>query len=99
MDEILLVARFDGSARVKRKGGAYSAIIWKLPQWTIVAATSEFLFAPDLTVNEVEYRGFLLSFDLLAGQARRRVITCGESSLVIHQMRGKLTVRHQDCYC
>ena len=62
--ENLLVASFDGSARVKKKGGAYSAIVWKLLEWTIVAAASE--FAKDLTVNEAEYRGLLLSFDLLA---------------------------------
>ncbi|OWY96864.1 reverse transcriptase [Phytophthora megakarya] len=30
--ESLLVASFDGSARVKRAGGAYSAILWKLPE-------------------------------------------------------------------
>ena len=35
VNENLLVASFDGSARVKRKGGAYSAIIWKLPEWKI----------------------------------------------------------------
>ena len=49
-DENLLVASFDGSARVKKKSGAYSAIIWKLPEWTIVAAAS--MFATDLAVTE-----------------------------------------------
>ncbi|ETL48034.1 hypothetical protein L916_02310 [Phytophthora nicotianae] len=52
-DEELLVVSFDGSARVKRGGGACSAIIWKLPEWTVVAAESKYL--PDLTVNEAEY--------------------------------------------
>ncbi|POM63176.1 reverse transcriptase, partial [Phytophthora palmivora] len=33
-DEELHVVSFDGSARVKRGGGAYSAILWKLPEWT-----------------------------------------------------------------
>ena len=66
--ENLVVASFDGSARVKRKGGAYSAIIRKLPEWTIVATASE--FTSDLTANEAEYRELLLSLDLLAGQAR-----------------------------
>ena len=90
-DESLLVASFDGSARVMRKGGAFSAIIWKLPQWTIVSAASEFV--ADLTVNEAEYRGLLLSFDLLdrlADQTRGRVIICGDSNLVIRQMRGEI---------
>ncbi|KAE9296909.1 hypothetical protein PR003_g23643 [Phytophthora rubi] len=39
-DEVLLVASFDGSARVKRGGGAFSAIIWRLPEWTVVKAAS-----------------------------------------------------------
>ncbi|OWZ09555.1 reverse transcriptase [Phytophthora megakarya] len=39
-DEDLYVASFDGSARVKRGGGAYSAILWKLPEWTVVKARS-----------------------------------------------------------
>ena len=86
--ENLLVASFNGSARVKRKGGAYSAIIWKLPEWAIVAASSE--FKPDLTVNEAYYQGLLLSFDLLADQARGWVIICGDSNLVIRQVRGEI---------
>ncbi|KAE9305192.1 hypothetical protein PF008_g21782 [Phytophthora fragariae] len=53
--ESLWVASFDGSARVKRGGGAYSAILWRLPEWTVVRARSE--YADGLTVNEAEYRG------------------------------------------
>ena len=97
VNENMLVASFDGSARVKRKSGAYSAIIWKLPEWTIVASASG--FTPDLTVNGAEYRRLLFSFDLLAGQARGWVIICGDSTLVIRHMRGKSTVRHQDHNC
>uniref|UniRef100_A0AAV1USA0 Reverse transcriptase/retrotransposon-derived protein RNase H-like domain-containing protein n=1 Tax=Peronospora matthiolae TaxID=2874970 RepID=A0AAV1USA0_9STRA len=48
-DEELLVASFDGSARIKKKGGSFSAVIWKLPEWTIVAAESRYVH--DLTVN------------------------------------------------
>ena len=47
-------------------------------------------YATDLTVNENEYRGVLLGFDLLADQARGRTIICGESNLVIRQMRGEI---------
>ncbi|KAE9191732.1 hypothetical protein PF004_g21520 [Phytophthora fragariae] len=39
--ESLRVVSFDGSGRVKRGGGAYSAILWKLPEWTVVRARSE----------------------------------------------------------
>ncbi|GMF41602.1 unnamed protein product [Phytophthora fragariaefolia] len=52
LDEHLLVVSFDGSARVKRGGGAYGAIIWRLPDWEILAAASE--YSPDLTVNEAD---------------------------------------------
>ena len=62
-EEDLWVTSFDGSARVKRKSGACSAIVWRLPGWKVVAAASEFV--PDLTVIEAEYRGILLCFDLL----------------------------------
>ena len=57
------MASFDGSARIKKKGGVYSAVIWKLPEWTIVPAESRFV--TDLTVNEAENNGLLLCFDLL----------------------------------
>ena len=87
-DEELLVAIFDGSARIKNKGGSYSAVIWRLPDWTIVAA--EFRYALDLTVIEAEYNGLVLCFELLADLDRRRVIFCGDSNLVIRQMRGEI---------
>ena len=41
-DENLLVVSFDGSAKAKKNSGANSAIMWKLPEWTIMAAISEF---------------------------------------------------------
>ena len=47
-------------------------------------------YPADLTVNEAEYRGLLLSFELLADRDRGRVIICGELSLVIRQMRGEI---------
>ncbi|OWY90518.1 LOW QUALITY PROTEIN: reverse transcriptase, partial [Phytophthora megakarya] len=37
-DENLWDVSFDGSARVKRSGGAYSSVVWKLPEWTVVEA-------------------------------------------------------------
>ena len=50
--ESLWVVSFDGSARAKRKGGAYSVIVWKLPEWKIVNVAAE--YATDVTVNESE---------------------------------------------
>ena len=43
-----------------------------------------------LTVNEAEYRGLLLSFDLLAKQTKGRVIICENPNLVIRHMRGEI---------
>ena len=65
-EENLLVVSFDGSARVKRKGGAYSAILWILSEYTVVAASSE--NTVNLTVDKAEYRCLLSSVDLLANQ-------------------------------
>ena len=53
-----------------------------------MAAASE--FATNLTVNEAGYQGLILSLDLLADQTRGRVIICGDSNLVIRQMRGEI---------
>ncbi|KAE9278265.1 hypothetical protein PR003_g28575, partial [Phytophthora rubi] len=86
--ESLWVVSFDGSARVKRGGGAYSMILWKLPEWTVVRARSE--YADGLTGNETEYRGLLLCMDLLEGETQQRLVVCGDSNLVIRQVRGEI---------
>ena len=39
-------------------------MIWRLPEWTIVVAESRYVL--NLTVNEAEYNGLLLWFELLA---------------------------------
>ncbi|OWZ00566.1 LOW QUALITY PROTEIN: reverse transcriptase [Phytophthora megakarya] len=70
---------FDGSARVKRGGGAYSAILWKLPEWRVLKARSG--YAEGLTVNEAEYHGLLLCLDLLQGLDQRCLVIWGDSNL------------------
>ncbi|KAE8995264.1 hypothetical protein PR002_g19672 [Phytophthora rubi] len=88
-DEVLHVLSFDGSAKVKREGGAYSAVIWQLPNWEIVRAASG--YATDLTVNEAEYRGLLLGCSLLEElDDVTRLVVCGDSNLVIRQMRDEM---------
>ncbi|POM71369.1 Reverse transcriptase [Phytophthora palmivora] len=87
-DERLLVVSFDGSARVKRSGGAYSGIVWNLPEWTVISAASKYKL--DLTVNEAEYHGLLLCLDLLSDMDWGRLIICGDSNLVIRQMKGEI---------
>ncbi|POM58529.1 LOW QUALITY PROTEIN: Reverse transcriptase [Phytophthora palmivora] len=93
-DEELYVVSFDGSARVKRGGGACSAILWKLPEWTVIQARSA--YAEDLTVNETEYHGLLLCPDLLSTVDRKRVVFCGDSNLVIRQVRQRALDRLRD---
>ena len=39
-DDNLMVISIDEAARLKRKSVAYSAIVWKLPEWTVVASAS-----------------------------------------------------------
>ena len=56
-----------------------------------MAAASE--YATDVTVNEAEYRGLRLSFDLLAKQINGRVIICGDFNLVIRQMWGEIVCK------
>ena len=86
--ESLLEISFNRSARVQRKSWVYSAIVWKLPEWTIVEAASE--YAMDLTVNAAGYCGLLLGFTPWDRQTRRRIIIGGNSNLVIRQMQGEI---------
>ncbi|CAI5725192.1 unnamed protein product [Peronospora effusa] len=92
-EEVLYVVSFDGSARVKRGGGACSAIVWQLPEWTVLAAASRYL--TESTVNEAEYEGLLLGFLLLENLERRRLVVCGDSNLVVRQMRGEIECKAQ----
>ncbi|KAK1944853.1 Ribonuclease HI [Phytophthora citrophthora] len=92
-EEELWVVSFDGSARVKRGGGSFSAIVWKLPEWKLVKAASR--YAENLTVNEAEYNGLLLCFELLEGLTKGRLIICGDSNRVIRQMRGEIDCKAQ----
>ncbi|OWZ01199.1 reverse transcriptase [Phytophthora megakarya] len=62
-EEEFWVVSFDGSARVKRGGVAFSAIVWSLPGWEVVKARSGYL--ESLTVNEAEYNGLLLRLEML----------------------------------
>lgn len=47
-------------------------------------------YAEGLTVNEAEYNGLLLCCDLLKGMERRRLMVCGDSNLMIRQVRGEI---------
>ncbi|OWY99908.1 LOW QUALITY PROTEIN: reverse transcriptase [Phytophthora megakarya] len=82
-DEELWVISFDGSARVKRGGGAFSAIVWSRPGWEVVKARSGYL--ESLTVNEAEYNSLILGLNMLES-----LDLCGDSNLVIRQVRGEI---------
>ncbi|OWZ18152.1 reverse transcriptase [Phytophthora megakarya] len=71
-DEHLYAARFDGPARVRRGGGAYSPNLWKLPAWRVLKARSG--YAEGLTED----------------LDPRRLVICGDSNLVIQQVRGEI---------
>ncbi|OWZ07285.1 reverse transcriptase [Phytophthora megakarya] len=87
-DEEVWVVSFDGSAGVKRGGGAFSAIAWSLPGWKVVKARSCYL--ESLTVNEAECNGLILGLDMLEGLDRKRLVVCGDSNLVIRHVRGEI---------
>ena len=87
-EEELYVMRFDGLARVKQGGGAFSAIVWRLSAWTIVEAASKYVDTS--TVNKAEYDSMLLGFSLLKTLERRRLIICGDSKLVVRHMRREI---------
>ncbi|OWZ03031.1 reverse transcriptase [Phytophthora megakarya] len=54
-DEELYVVSFDGSARVKRGGGAYSAILWKLSEWSVRSGSRRLVIcgASNLVIRQV----------------------------------------------
>ena len=79
---------FDGSACVKKRGGACSAIAWRLPTWTIVESASK--YRDTYALNEAEYEGMLLGFSWLQPLERRWLIICGYFNLVVWQMRGEI---------
>ncbi|KAI9991296.1 hypothetical protein PInf_018956 [Phytophthora infestans] len=47
-------------------------------------------YAEGLAVNEAEYNGLLLGLDLLKEQDPKRLVICGDSNLVIRQVRGEI---------
>ncbi|OWY98468.1 reverse transcriptase, partial [Phytophthora megakarya] len=93
-DEELYVVSFDGSARVKRGGGAYSAILWRLPEWRVLKARSG--YAEGLKANEAEYHGLLLCLDLLEDLNPQRLVICGDANLVIRQVQGEIDCKAPD---
>ncbi|GMF29423.1 unnamed protein product [Phytophthora fragariaefolia] len=68
--------------------GVIAASITSRTEVDLVLARSG--YAEGLTVNDAEYHGLLLCLDQLEGEDRRRLIICGDSNLVIRQVRGEI---------
>jgi ribonuclease HI len=86
-----MVASFDGAAKPEKGGGSCSAIIWSFPSWTVVRAMSRFI--PEVTVNEAEYHGIRLVMELVLELDIKELVVCGNSNLVIRQLRGEMECR------
>ncbi|DAZ99418.1 TPA: hypothetical protein N0F65_004051 [Lagenidium giganteum] len=84
----MFVITFDGSAKPKRAGGGFAGILWRLDGWLLKDARSAFV--EEATVIEAEYRGAFLGLELAAAQGVKHVILCGDSNLVIRQLRGDM---------
>jgi ribonuclease HI len=83
------VATFDGAVRTKAPiAGAYSAILWRLPNWDIVYAAS--FYDLDLTVNDSEYCGLIKVLDIALEHGVNDLILCGDSRIALHQVTGAL---------
>ncbi|OWY95560.1 reverse transcriptase, partial [Phytophthora megakarya] len=67
---------------------SFSVIVWSLPGWEVVKARSGYL--ESLTVNEAEYNDLLLGLDMLEDLDRKRLVICGDTNLVIRQVRGEI---------
>ncbi|KAH9144512.1 hypothetical protein AeRB84_011565 [Aphanomyces euteiches] len=77
------LAAFDGSIKTSERFGAWGAIIWLLPEWKIIWASSGAL--EDATVNLAEYQGAISALEAALQLGIRSIQVFGDSKLVIHQ--------------
>ncbi|KAH9098027.1 hypothetical protein LEN26_016787 [Aphanomyces euteiches] len=77
------VAAFDGAIKVKQRFGSWDAIIWKLPEWSIVWAGAG--CCSDATVNVAEYEGAKAALRAAIQKNIKSIHVFGDSKLVIHQ--------------
>lgn len=84
-----IIVTFDGAVRTKEpKMGSYGAIVWKTPEWRVLAAAYD--VAPGLTVNDSEYCALIMGLELALQHTKERIIICGDSRIVIGQVNGDL---------
>ncbi|KAF0692212.1 Aste57867_16690 [Aphanomyces stellatus] len=66
------------------RGGSYGAVLWRLPEWTIVWAG--YGLVPDATVNIAEYTGCIAALRQAGHMGLPVLHVFGDSRLVIHQL-------------
>jgi ribonuclease HI len=87
--ESRLVLSFDGGVKQKEpKAGAFAAILWKAPTWEVIDA--RYGYKEGLTVNDCEYHALMLGLVILSELKIQDAIICGDSRIVLGQMRGDL---------
>ncbi|OWZ24539.1 hypothetical protein PHMEG_000430 [Phytophthora megakarya] len=87
------VVSFDGSAKTEKNGGygSCSWIVWKLPEWQIVIATSAYL--EQTTVNMAEYSGMNHGVIAALEHGAEVLVIVGDSRLAIQQSLGVIACR------
>ncbi|KAH9102597.1 hypothetical protein AeMF1_020839, partial [Aphanomyces euteiches] len=82
-EESAVIATFDGSIKFSERVGGFGAILWQLPEWTILWAG--YGVVTDTTVNGAEYAGLLAVLSAAIRLHLTGVRVFGDSRLVIQQ--------------
>ncbi|EFX60095.1 hypothetical protein DAPPUDRAFT_72824, partial [Daphnia pulex] len=85
-------ATFDGGVKLTERIGSFGAILWRLPDWTIVAAVQGVV--EDATVNVAEYHGCLAALKLATQNNVGTLDVFGDSRLIINQLQDVIQCKH-----
>jgi hypothetical protein len=77
---------FDGAAKLSTKVGSCGCVMWKLPEWQVVAARGYHLTG--VTVNEAEYHGLIRGLWMAKELKLSELVVVGDSRIVIQQAQG-----------
>ncbi|KAF0744021.1 hypothetical protein Ae201684_001654 [Aphanomyces euteiches] len=87
-EESAVMATFDGSIKFSERVGGFGAILWQLPEWTILWAG--YGVVTDTTVNGAEYAGLLAVLSAAIRLHLTDVRVFGDSRLVIQQVLNRM---------
>ncbi|KAH9141695.1 hypothetical protein AeRB84_014153, partial [Aphanomyces euteiches] len=87
-EESAVIATFDGSIKFSERVGGFGAILWQLPEWTILWAG--YGVVTDTTVNGAEYAGLLAVLSAAIRLHLTSVRVFGDSRLVIQQVLNRM---------